>query len=163
MNRNTSACMGPTRLSQAFFKGLLPFQRQEIALPLRDVDEERGGSAAGGFFLLKINILLLGWTLFTLGGNCQLPLEGRGGSANARDALSNVNIHMTRRNLRNTSHESKSYKNITEVWQLGFFPYIFHTGERGQSVVSDSTNWFQTSGRMQPSHTFSLFSTSVVS
>lgn len=74
--------MGPACLSQAFFKGLLPFQRQEIALPLRDVDEKRGGSAAGGFFLLKINILLLGGTLFSLGGNCQLPLEGRGGSAN---------------------------------------------------------------------------------
>lgn len=44
--------MGQTCHSQAFLKGLLPFQRQEITLPLRDEEKKGSGCGGGGVFLL---------------------------------------------------------------------------------------------------------------
>lgn len=70
MNRNTSACWVKTCQSPAFLKGLLPFQRQEIALPLRDAEKKAAGGGGGDSvvfsFSKKLTSRYLDETLFTL-------------------------------------------------------------------------------------------------
>lgn len=122
--------MGKVCHSQAFFKGLSPFQRQEISLPLRGI-EGRGGGGDGGVFSPPPTVKLTSsysdeptWWLslfFTVldGGSRQLPHHTTARHALCRAQHKRENIHLSGIKFytqpRCIHNQHKAIKTITKV------------------------------------------------